>query len=139
MACSSGWLFAAGELQLCTSLPSLTHSIVLTSPAQEIASLHEQLRALEAAHAAVEQQAAQQAQQLEQQTALATADSQAQQEWLGAVKQVGRWLGGWAYLLGELNQSSSRPPPWQHGLAGSRLCCCPASIAAAGQELVTVQ
>ena len=77
-----------------------------TLPAQEIAALHEQLRTLEAAHAAVEQQAAQQAQQLEQQTALATADSQAQQEWLGVVKQVG-WAGGRVRLLTILRNAAA--------------------------------
>ena len=102
-----------------------------TSPAQEIASLHEQLRALEAARAAVEQQAAQQAQQLEQQTALATADSQAQQEWLGAVKQVGGRLGGCAgWLLGELDQSSAghHPPYSMAWLAPSYAAALPLSL-----------
>ena len=92
VGCPAG---AVGPLSCCclctigVLLPPLTQPSLLPLPAQEVTSLHEQLRVLQEAHAAVEQQAAQAAQQLEQQTALATADSQAQQEWLGVVKQVG--------------------------------------------------
>lgn len=96
------------------------HFTTFTLPAQEVAAVHEQLRALQAAHAAVEQQAAQQAEQLEQQTALATADSQAQQEWLGVVKQVRSWAARllyecYAHLvarhMGKHVQEHAAPPP----------------------------